>query len=129
MKQESRLRSARDTGWITKYQGGNIIKGYSKWFGVGLLTAITELRMLGVQIDNAREVEIRASIESRAEVRRHHREALAQIRFYDLCSDSDDTFAYIAGYTAGGVPYGVTWEELGEEPPWRTEEESIEPCC
>ena len=26
--------------------------------------------------------------------------------------DYDDTFAYIAGYTSGGAPYGVTWEEM-----------------
>jgi len=25
--------------------------------------------------------------------------------------ESDDTFAYIAGYTSGGAPYGITWEE------------------
>jgi hypothetical protein len=25
--------------------------------------------------------------------------------------DSDDTFAYIAGYTSGGAPYGLTWEQ------------------
>lgn len=24
---------------------------------------------------------------------------------------SDDNFAYIAGYTSGGAPYGITWEE------------------
>jgi len=29
-------------------------------------------------------------------------------------NDCDETFAYIAGYTAGGAPYGVTWEEMGE---------------
>lgn len=28
----------------------------------------------------------------------------------------DDTFFYIAGYTSGGAPYGVTWEEMGLEP-------------
>jgi len=38
-------------------------------------------------------------------------------------ADADDTFACIAGYTPGGVPYGVTWEELGEEPRWLSEEE------
>lgn len=27
--------------------------------------------------------------------------------------DKDDTFYYIAGYTSGGAPYGVTWEEMG----------------
>ena len=28
----------------------------------------------------------------------------------------DDRFFYIAGYTSGGVPYGVTWEEMGLDP-------------
>jgi ribosomal protein S18 acetylase RimI-like enzyme len=26
--------------------------------------------------------------------------------------ESDDTFQYIAGYTSGGAPYGMTWEEI-----------------
>lgn len=30
--------------------------------------------------------------------------------------DQDDTFYYIAGYTSGGAPYGVTWEEMGLKP-------------
>ena len=34
----------------------------------------------------------------------------------NLFSDCDDTFAYIAGYTSGGVPYGTTWEEMGIDP-------------
>ena len=25
--------------------------------------------------------------------------------------ESDEYFAYIAGYTDGGFPYGITWEE------------------
>ena len=25
---------------------------------------------------------------------------------------SDETFAFIAGYTASGFPYGITWEEM-----------------
>ena len=29
-------------------------------------------------------------------------------------ADSDDTFAYIAGYTSGGAAFGVTWEEMEE---------------
>ena len=28
--------------------------------------------------------------------------------------ESDETFAFIAGYTSGGVPYGITWEEMEE---------------
>ncbi len=30
--------------------------------------------------------------------------------------DQDDRFFFIAGYTSGGAPYGVTWEEMGLEP-------------
>lgn len=28
-------------------------------------------------------------------------------------SEQDDRFYFIAGYTSGGAPYGVTWEEMG----------------
>lgn len=28
----------------------------------------------------------------------------------------DDRFFFIAGYTSGGAPYGVTWKEMGLEP-------------
>ena len=34
----------------------------------------------------------------------------------DVSMDMDDTFAFIAGYTTGGFPYGTTWEELGIDP-------------
>ncbi len=27
--------------------------------------------------------------------------------------EQDDMFCYIAGYTFGGAPYGLTWEEVG----------------
>mgnify|MGYP007086047993 FL=1 len=26
--------------------------------------------------------------------------------------EQDDTFFFIAGYTSGGAPYGITWEEM-----------------
>lgn len=26
--------------------------------------------------------------------------------------DSDEVFAFIAGCTSGGVPYGITWDEM-----------------
>ena len=30
-----------------------------------------------------------------------------------MYSDMDGTFSFIAGYTPGGAPYGVTWEQVG----------------
>ena len=35
----------------------------------------------------------------------------------------DDRFFFIAGYTSGGAPYGVTWEEMGMKP-WEDLEEN-----
>ena len=34
--------------------------------------------------------------------------------FYNnLYPDMDGDFAFIAGYTSGGAPYGVRWEDVG----------------
>lgn len=33
----------------------------------------------------------------------------------NITYDSDDVFAFIAGYTSGGFPYSVTWEEMGQK--------------
>ncbi len=30
-------------------------------------------------------------------------------------NDSDEYFYFIAGYTSGDVPYGITWEQAREE--------------
>ena len=35
---------------------------------------------------------------------------------YERFPDSDDRYFFIAGYTSGGAPYGLTWEEMGVEP-------------
>lgn len=31
----------------------------------------------------------------------------------DFNNFRNDQFYYIVGYTSGGVPYGVTWKEMG----------------
>lgn len=122
MKRESRLQSAKH--WITTYEGKTIVRGYAKWYGVDLLCAIIELRMLGVHVDENYEANVRRSIETKAKQRRQKRLARKEAEFYDPYPDSDANFAYIAGYTSGGFPYGVTWEEIGEEPPWVDDEDT-----
>ena len=37
-------------------------------------------------------------------------------RLEELYEDCDGRFAFIAGYTDGGAPYGVMWEEVGIDP-------------
>jgi hypothetical protein len=119
MTRQGRLDCARATRWVEQYGGKNIIKSYGKWFAVDPLCAIIEFRMLGVTINEERENQIKASIEARATARKRRSELSAQRDFEELYPDSDEIFAYIAGYTPGGAPYGVTGEELGENPPWR----------
>ena len=34
----------------------------------------------------------------------------------ELYEDCDGRFAFIVGYTDGGAPYGVMWEEVGIDP-------------
>ena len=53
---------------------------------------------------------MKRKMEARQRKHRKSQEAL------DRFSDSDETFYYIAGYTSNGVPYGVTWEEMGLNP-------------
>ena len=108
MTKSARLNNARSTEWVKNYPGKKVIKGYCTWYGVDWRCAVLELRSLGVSISEARVRQLEASAESRS-IERARR---AQQRNPDLDSESDDEFVYIAGYTAGGAPYGVTHEEF-----------------
>ena len=54
--------------------------------------------------------------EQRLRQRRMEREAKERERLAELYKDCDGRFAFIAGYTDGGAPYGVMWEEVGIGP-------------
>jgi hypothetical protein len=126
MTRQDRISSAKGSGWVKQYGGKNIIKSYANWFAVDLLCAVIELRMLGMNITPEREAQIKASIEARAAENRRRKSTAAEAELEGLYSESDDTFAYIADYTPSGAPYGVTWEEVGEEPPWLDDEHEVD---
>ena len=73
MQRPARLQAA--VKWRSGYGGKDLVRGYARWFGVDRLCAITELRMLGVEVDAAREQEFRRSIAARAEGRARWRAA------------------------------------------------------
>ena len=52
----------------------------------------------------------------RQECLRREKEEKELQDFYDRFPDSNDEFFFIAGYTSGGAPYGVTWEQMGLSP-------------
>ena len=108
MQRPGRLQSAKH--WISTYSGGNIVKGYKNWFGVDLVCAIKELRMLGVKLDEQYVLQAlqchEHAIAARQRKKAEKKQALDKLPF-----DSDDYYYFIAGYTSGGFAYGITWEE------------------
>ena len=105
MTRGARLQSAKH--WIPSYSGRDIVKGYRKWYGVDTVCAILELRQLGVGIPESRLLEAKRTEETSAQRRVEQRRHAESEALYD----SDENFAYIAGYTANGAPYGVPWDE------------------
>ena len=43
---------------------------------------------------------------------KHKKKKAAEDIYTPMYSDMDGTFAFIAGYTPDGAPYGVTWEQV-----------------
>ena len=69
--------------------------------------------MLGVNYTQEQLDQIKQAEEQRLRQRRMEREAKERERLGELYEDCDGRFAFIAGYTDGGAPYGVMWEEVG----------------
>ncbi|WP_045516688.1 hypothetical protein [Neobacillus niacini] len=103
----ARLQNAQK--WAEQYKGKNIAKGYSNWFGVDLLCAITELEMLGYKFKLSYKEQIQQSLITRR-IQIERRKRKEQIENYE-----DGTFYFIEGYTLNGVSYGITQEELEED--------------
>ena len=80
------------------------------------VTAAKDLQELGVNYAQEQLDQIKQAEELRLRQRRMEREAKGRKRLAELYADCDDRFAFIVGYTDGGAPYGVMWEEVGIDP-------------
>ena len=109
MTREQRLQSAKSTDFLSKHMAKDMVRHYARWYGVDLLCAIAELRQLGLEISPEREDAAKISLQNRLEQKRKSQEESFSA---DISCDSDETFAFIAGYTSGGAPYGATWGEM-----------------
>ena len=121
-------RKAKAEKWVVEYDstpyGGDIIKAYRKKFAVDRMKAVAELQLLGVSLTKEQIDREKAAVKAYQELQKAKKAKRKKIReqkriqkdnpvFHE---DQDDTFYYIAGYTTGGAPYGVTWEEMGLKP-------------
>ncbi|MBS4539203.1 hypothetical protein GOQ27_12075 [Clostridium sp. D2Q-11] len=70
---------------------------------------------MGYEIDPEYKEQLKRTVEARQkarEAKKKKREEEEEMLNY---IDSDETFSFIAGYTSGGAPYGVTWEQYDSE--------------
>jgi hypothetical protein len=104
MNRADRLQSAKK--WLASFTGKNVVRGYAKWFGVDLLCAAKELQLLGVPIDPVYLKRLETTVSNRRRQTPQPPRDLQQ----DF-GESDEHFSFIAGYTSGGMPYGVPWPD------------------
>jgi len=112
-RREQRLRKARQ--WVLTYEGTHIVRAYRKRFHLDYTCALNDMQAIGA-IAPEKLAEMKAAEEIRLRKKREEREHRQEREFWESNPDSDDRFFFIAGYTSGGAPYGVTWEEMGLEP-------------
>lgn len=118
-----RSRRLKEAGIWWKEQhfagGDHIIKAYRKRFHVDRVCAMRDLLKLGVLDPETRE-EYRGQLQKRKErsdLKRKEKARRAEEKKKGRPAGNafeewqDDTFAFIAGYTSGGFPYGILWEE------------------
>lgn len=103
---KERLKQARK--WYPEQhftEDSHIISAYRRTFHVDRICAMRELCMLKM-LPPKLQAEFEDQLEQRSQRLKGKR-----LEASDNESDQDDTFYFIAGYTSGGFPYGITWEE------------------
>ena len=119
---EIRLQKARQ--WLLNYNGTRkyMVRHYRKRFHVDITTAISDLGKIGVEFTTEYLDAVKRSEAERIRQKQLKKQQKEQELFDGF---SDERFAFIAGYTEGGAPYGITWEKLGLEP-YASDEELME---
>jgi hypothetical protein len=102
---QDRIQNAKK--WIEQYNGKNIVKGYSNYFGVNLHCAITELEMIGIKVKSSYKEQVIQSLTAK----QNDKESLKSKNEWEQ-DEEDESLYYIAGYTSNGVPYGLSMEEI-----------------
>ena len=111
-KKESRIARARN--WLPTYKGMKVVRAYRKKFCVDIICAVRELQEIGYEFKPGY---VDCLLKSEAARIEQLKVKKADKRLAEEHNDEqDDTFYHIAGYTSGGAPFGLTWEETGLEP-------------
>lgn len=112
-RREVRLQKARQ--WLMTYEGTpkHMVKHYKDKFHLDTTCALADLQAIGVEFTQEYLDTVKKNEAERIRIKNDRAMAKKQMEYDVRTEDMDGTFSYIAGYTSGGVPYGVTWEEAG----------------
>lgn len=112
MKREARLQSAKS--WLKDFDGKNVITSYSKWFGVDLICAMNELELLGLHFSEKQKKKVKEGYENKIRQKQLYKaRRLQKEREWEI-EENYEGFGFIAGFTEGGAPFGLTHWELEE---------------
>ena len=111
-RKEIGLQKARQ--WILTYNGSpkHMAKHYRKRFQVEITTAVWDLQKIGVEFTQEYLDAVKRSEEERIRQKHLAKERKAQQEKDLLYENSDDIFAFIAGYTGGEYPLGLHGKNL-----------------
>ena len=90
LKRKSRLQAA--ICWIPKYDGKNLVKGYSKHFAVDKLCAVKELTLLGYKINDEYVEQLKCSMEMQIRINRKRKELREEELRINTYGDPEDIF-------------------------------------
>ena len=94
-------------------ESSHIVKAYRTRFNVNKDCAMRELVMLGMlppEKQKSYEGQLAGKDRKKAAKREAKRNPVEETNPFQ-----DENFFFIAGYTSGGAPYGITWEQAREE--------------
>jgi hypothetical protein len=106
MSRAARLQSGRH--WLRSFSGKRVVRSYARWFGVDLMCAAKELQMLGLDLSADYLEALRRTATGRP---RHFRDVAEEAKAVNVEPLCNEEFAYIAGYTEAGLPFGISWQK------------------
>lgn len=85
LNRTGRIQAAKS--WLLKYNGKNIVRGYSKHFAVDLLCAVKELEIIGYRVEPKYVEQLKINLQDRLNKARKNNEMNDSI--YDRISDEE----------------------------------------
>ncbi len=116
MRYETRLRHGAI--WVERYSNKHIIRDYRKKFKLSVLDTLSDLYELKVLDKEKYNPLVEAEYKSQnppKKQRGNKAKEKSKGQHYEVVDPWESEFFYVAGYTSGGVPYGVKWDELDSD--------------